>query len=214
MKRILLTIAIILLTLSTARGDAGKMSVATQVFLSQLQNSQVDAPASPCRAQMRNVQGVNMVPMFIDVSHLSTNELQAAGVSVTATFGDHLITALVPVSKIEEISNLDMVRQIAIGTPQTEDTDSMRSQTNANDLPIAQSLGYPDNYTGKGVVIGIIDSGIDYNHLAFKDAEGHTRIKRVYMPFDKTGVSPVVNNNKLPGSEFDSTQVYLSLIHI
>ena len=208
MKRILLTIAIILLTLSTARGDTGKMSVATQVFLSQLQNSQADAPASPCRAQMRNVQGVNMVPMFIDVSHLSTNELQAAGVSVTATFGDHLITALVPVSKIEEISNLDMVRQIAIGTPQTEDTDSMRSQTNANDLPIAQSLGYPDNYTGKGVVIGIIDSGIDYNHLAFKDAEGHTRIKRVYMPFDKTGVSPVVNNNKLPGSEFDSTQVY------
>ncbi len=33
-------------------------------------------------------------------------------------------------------------------------------------------------FTGKGVVVGIIDAGIDYNHVAFKDSEGNTRIKK------------------------------------
>ncbi len=34
--------------------------------------------------------------------------------------------------------------------------------------------------TGKGVLIGFIDSGIDYTHPAFIDAEGNTRIDYIY----------------------------------
>ncbi|MGL5575010.1 MAG: S8 family serine peptidase, partial [Sarcina sp.] len=34
--------------------------------------------------------------------------------------------------------------------------------------------------TGKGVLIGIIDTGIDYTHRAFMDEEGNTRIKCIY----------------------------------
>lgn len=33
-------------------------------------------------------------------------------------------------------------------------------------------------YTGKGVVIGIIDCGIDPNHITFRDSEGNSRVRK------------------------------------
>ncbi|MCF0192457.1 MAG: S8 family serine peptidase [Prevotella sp.] len=38
----------------------------------------------------------------------------------------------------------------------------------------------PQPYTGKGVVVGIVDFGFDYTHAAFRDANGNLRIKRVW----------------------------------
>ena len=36
-------------------------------------------------------------------------------------------------------------------------------------------------YDGKGVVLGVIDTGIDFQHIAFKDKDGNSRIKRAYV---------------------------------
>lgn len=36
------------------------------------------------------------------------------------------------------------------------------------------------NVSGKGVLVGFIDSGIDYTHPAFLDSEGNTRIEYIY----------------------------------
>ncbi|WP_187117438.1 S8 family serine peptidase [Clostridium amazonitimonense] len=43
------------------------------------------------------------------------------------------------------------------------------------------------NLSGKGVVIGFIDSGIDYRHPAFMDREGNTRIEYIYDLFLNKG---------------------------
>ena len=40
--------------------------------------------------------------------------------------------------------------------------------------------GLDTNYTGKGVVIGIVDQGIDYNHPDFQNPDGSTRVIRYW----------------------------------
>jgi subtilisin family serine protease len=45
----------------------------------------------------------------------------------------------------------------------------------------------PYSYTGKGVTVCVIDMGFDFQHPAFKDAEGRSRIKCVYMIGNEDG---------------------------
>lgn len=85
--------------------------------------------------------------------------------------------------------------------------DTTRSVTSVNYVAEGLQHGLPANYDGKGVVFGIIDSGIDFNHAAFQDSLGNTRIKCVYMPADNSGTKVTIDGTVLPGSEFDSTRI-------
>ena len=62
-------------------------------------------------------------------------------------------------------------------------THEARKYTNVekvNTAEEAQAQHLPQAYTGKGVVLGVIDSGIDYNHAAFRNpTDGKSRIVKV-----------------------------------
>lgn len=47
----------------------------------------------------------------------------------------------------------------------------------------------PRAYTGKNVIVGIIDVGFDYTHPAFRTSDGNLRIKKVWDQ-NKTGTTP------------------------
>jgi subtilisin family serine protease len=51
-----------------------------------------------------------------------------------------------------------------------------------NNVPPVNSGAAPliDSYTGKGVIFGLIDAGIDVNHADFQDSLGRTRILRLW----------------------------------
>lgn len=57
--------------------------------------------------------------------------------------------------------------------------DTMRMVQRVNQVH-SGSGGLPDSYTGKNVIIGYIDQGLDYNHPDFRDANGHTRVLRYW----------------------------------
>lgn len=64
--------------------------------------------------------------------------------------------------------------------------DIAKSYYDANSIQNGTATGIP--YTGKGVVVGICDIGIDPLHPTFLDAEGRSRIKRVVQYVESEGI--------------------------
>lgn len=60
-------------------------------------------------------------------------------------------------------------------------------------------------YKGKNVIIGIIDTGIDYGHPDFKDSLGHTRLKYIWDQSSATAANTPQPYNY--GQEWDSTGI-------
>lgn len=181
-----------------------KMSVSTQVFLDNRAASPVGAKR---HAAVSETGGQEMVDVFITLrdSRL-TSGITALGGVINARFSG-MVTATVPVAQLAAIAGLDEVEQVSIAEAMEADLDTTRSATSANYVAEGLKHGLPANYDGTGVVFGIIDSGIDFNHAAFQDSLGHTRIKRVYMPGNTSGIKVAINGTVLPGSEFDSTRI-------
>jgi subtilisin family serine protease len=81
--------------------------------------------------------------------------------------------------------------------------DTTRSTFFVN--PVQQGLGgLSQGYTGKNVLIGVIDSGVDFNHPDFIDSNGKTRILR-YWDHSMSGPNSPQPYNY--GQEWDSTDI-------
>lgn len=145
------------------------------------------------------IDNVEMIDAFIYLQNPnSVSSLESKGVIVMTLF-DKFVTAKVPIDKIEEIGNLSDVIQIDVSRLLQPKTDIASSITNASKSWDGVNNGLCDNYTGQGVIVGVVDQGIHFKHTAFNDANGNTRVKRVYAP----GRSSSVYNSNFP--DYDVT---------
>jgi subtilisin family serine protease len=64
--------------------------------------------------------------------------------------------------------------------------------------------GLTESYTGKNVIIGVVDTGIDYQHPDFQDSTGRTRVMR-YWDQGVIGVNPPMPYSY--GQEWNSTDI-------
>ncbi|SFB15493.1 S8 family serine peptidase [Clostridium frigidicarnis] len=87
-------------------------------------------------------------------------------------FGFGIIT--LPVDNLENLAQIEGVGYVEL--PQTLYTTEF-SSNKASCIPDLWDLY---KLTGKGVMVGVLDSGIDYLHPAFINKEGKTRIKYIY----------------------------------
>ena len=186
-----------------------KLSISTQIFLQEL-SGEMELDVSPTVKAREKVRGLHPVApdamrkydrfvarpdtidgqvymsCFITLDDVSnTSELKALGVKVQETFTRGRITALIPVDKIEEVSDLANVKRVKAATLMRPSTFIARQKTNTDDVITlstdAIAEGLTKKYDGSGVVLGIIDTGIDFQHIAFKDKDGNYRMKRAYV---------------------------------
>ncbi len=186
-----------------------KFSITTQMFLSEMRGDiKIESPSRVRKApsqmtakekqleRMRKydrfiaepdtIKGKVYISAFIRLDdNTDVSELEAMGVEVQCKFDNGLVTANIPVDKLEEIGGITNVKRISVARRMRPSTDKVREATNVDDV-LTQSAdaiaeGILNKYDGTGVLLGIIDTGIDFQHIAFKDKNGNSRIKRAYV---------------------------------
>ncbi|MDZ7308245.1 MAG: S8 family serine peptidase, partial [candidate division KSB1 bacterium] len=97
-------------------------------------------------------------------------ELTASGARVLARIGEIAVIEA-PVAQLEKIARLPNVVYL----------EAARAMRFSNDVGVVEAGGravaQQFNLTGQGVIVGVIDSGIDWRHGDFRTAGGQTRIK-------------------------------------
>jgi len=181
-KIILLLLLFFPLIVFSQAFTAGKISPYTALFLSTINRKTVDSTfinKLQNRFLIKKINSQTYVNAFILLNDNADLEvLKSNGVKINTVL-PNIITAQVPVSDIEKIALLPEVRNLQIGIPVHRKLDKARAVTNVDQVQAGTSLPAP--FLGKNVVIGIIDSGIEYGHINFFDSTGTTlRIKHVW----------------------------------
>lgn len=104
-------------------------------------------------------------------------QVDSLGVTISRRYGN-IATVVVPSGKLHELRSLKGITYVEAAAEVHQQMDVARMETYAD--MAQEGIGLDQAYTGKGVVIGFVDSGLDYTHPAFKTKSGELRIKRVW----------------------------------
>ena len=209
--------------LAQAIPNVNKMSATTQLLLAELDNANQAplfttngpklTPKHPGQRRHRliaspdTINGSVFISAFVRVnSDSDISDLEALGVQIESKFDNGLLTTLIPVDKINEVAAIEGVKKISVASLMRPLTDKARQTTNTDDVLTLSADALAANlshiYDGTGVILGVIDGGIDYQHSAFKDKNGNTRIKGVYCyngstttTWSGSGTMPTTDDN-------------------
>lgn len=92
-----------------------------------------------------------------------------------------IVIARLTAPEMEAVAELDEVVQVSLGFEAEPMMRVARKTTKVDDVHKANaSSGLSHGYTGEGVIVGMMDTGLDPNHLNFRDAAGNLRIKNYW----------------------------------
>lgn len=182
MRRLLLLFA---MAVSMVAGAQDKLSLQTRMFLAnkEAQTSTVKNGVIKRAGTIVSQQnGTEMVSSLIRLNDgTSLDSLKALGVVVQNKFGK-VYTVMIPADKLVAVSELTDVQHVSVAQQMRLKNDSARAYSNVD--PVQAGTGLDKTYTGKDVIVGIVDDGFDFQHINFKDANGKTRIKMIYNGAD------------------------------
>jgi subtilisin family serine protease len=149
----------------------------------------------------RRFQGKEALNLFLRTT-ATRAELEALGIKVR-TLREGRATVTVPVSVLPVLATRPDIQTITLPVPLRPQLDKSVRETGAT-WTRSQSSGTFFGRTGDGVVIGVVDSGIDYDHPDFVDASGNTRIAALWDQQNPLGPGPAAYGY---GTECTSTQI-------
>jgi len=149
----------------------------------------------------------DIISVFVKgtISHLINTINEAEG--TISCFTKDVAVVRMPVRNLKTLASQNFVTRIEAYTPRNVlMSDSMRIKAKV-DLVHAGQLPLPQGYDGTDVVVGIIDSGIDFNNPDFKDSNGKTRIKFLWDHTKPNGPNTPQPYNF--GQEWTNTEIDL-----
>ena len=96
--------------------------------------------------------------------------IAATGTTVRSRLGP-ILTADVPLAALNELANLDSIMLVELSRPMPSRLNFSVPATGASTLRAGVAPQWT-GLTGKGVIVGIIDDGVDFRHLDFRKPNG------------------------------------------
>ena len=171
-----------------------KLDLQSQMELQRLRNTSIPTYNARTRSFERpKVAQQNTLAMVELMGGCTREDLEAQGVEVLRVRGNIAIVAL-PVSDVERISTLTCVYRMELPRRLFQKMDVVRAEIGVD--KIHKGIELPQAYTGKGVVTGIVDGGIDPNHINFLKPDGSTRFgyisKIIAAPNERKAIITII----------------------
>lgn len=115
--------------------------------------------------------------------------LEALGVVINHDHGV-FFSATIPVDVLAQAGEVPGVRYITLGNRVNLLNDYSRDVAGVDKVHNNTGGFLARPFTGKGVVVGLIDIGVEYDHIAFRDTDGNNRIKAVWNQSSSFGTPP------------------------
>jgi subtilisin family serine protease len=127
------------------------------------------------------------IPVFL-IGDPSGRDLDALGIDVGARAGD-VTSARVPASALGALERVRGLRGAALARPFTWSLETSVPAVHAEAVRTRNGSAW-SGATGRGVLVGIADSGVDPRHPDFRNPDGSTRLLAYWDQNDPTGPPP------------------------
>lgn len=165
-------LVISLLVSGILSASADKMSPDTRIRLEQGISK---APAKSADQENSPIKVFIAIDAGFDVENLAI-----PGVEINSVFGK-VVTAAATPEAIRVLSETEGIRYIQMASNVNILNDFSRRDLHVNDVHENTGGTLPQGFTGKGVIVGMLDTGVEYGHRAFYSSDGsELRIRSIW----------------------------------
>lgn len=160
------------------------LSLKTQALINEYTHQSKRTSSSDSSFKEQTVKAI------IEVSNLfDRKNLDALSANIGSDLGT-ILTIEIPTAYLQELTLLKGILHIRVAMPVKPRLDIALNDIQANLVHLGTELESP--YTGNGVIVGIIDTGLDFTHPMFRSSTTNKlRISRAWLQSEKTGAKPI-----------------------
>ena len=210
----ILLFAVIACSCALMSSAHSKLTPNAQLSLLQKQTARYDSNGKRIKALEANPSIRLVVEVDSQDAASTFAQIREAGATVLSKLG-HQAVISIPVEKVDALVASEGVKRVDATSKGELKTDVSLVETGVS-LIDGTIPGLEEVYTGKGVTICLVDAGFDLQHPAFKDADGNSRLRCVYLPGNDNGHKFIVEDDEAgtieyPGSVFDTPELIATL---
>lgn len=155
-----------------------KLSASAQLYMWKQEKNQRPVILPEC-VYRKDAQNTTYISTLIQVQPgFNETPLKTLGAQIGTKAGE-IWTVQVPLQQVKNFTQVNGIKYIDMDQPVAMAMDTARKMTRVDSVHKGYNL--PQAYSGKNVVVGIIDLGFDYTHPTLYDtAYAKYRVKRVW----------------------------------
>jgi minor extracellular serine protease Vpr len=174
-----------------------KLDASTQILMNTSSRRRVSFLSKKSHLSVnKDASGRMLIDLFIQIKDpAALSSLLALDIEIRTQVGD-ISVARAPVEVLGALAEVPGVQRVEISQKRPAALDSSRTSISAD--KVHQGIDLPQAYRGENVVVGVIDSGIDFNHPDFNDENG-SRIQYLLEFIEGSGQNEwtknIIDNN-------------------